>query len=1081
MLRFVAILVVGVCATSARAADKLEFGPPPAWVKLGPAVKPGPLPASGPAVRVLRYDEQLRFSAAGRSAYTHYVTQVRSSLGLGGLGTVALRWDPAHDTATVHTLRIVRDGQPIDILAKQSFTTIRREENLEQIVDGQLTATLQPEDLRVGDVLDVAYTLTHDEPAMKGHADFAFDLTGMRGIDSLGVRASWPSALPIAWRTGSALEKPVISHHGGETELVIETRDLPELEVPYDAPRRFWPMRDVELSSFKSWAEVAATVAPAFDKAAELAPGSPLKAEAAKIAAATKDPKERAAMALKLVQGQVRYLGLVLSDGGYTPVDADKTWARRFGECKAKATLLTALLREFGIKAEPALVNAYGDPLMDQRLPRMTAFNHVIVRAEIDGKVYWLDGTRPGDTSLNALEVPRHDWALPIRTEGAELIALVRRPRDKPDQEVTLDIDATSGLEAAGAARGVMIVRGDAAMFPGLMAANMPGDERDKLLKTMWSAYPVEVKTVAVTSDDQTGEAKITMTGVAKLSWYAQNGGGMVYVPTGTSLGYRADFKREDGPFKDAPHVVRRYPSASAFRLVVKLPLHGEGFKLTAPDVDREVAGQSFFRHSRIDGDVMTIEVATRALTPEFPAAEATAAAEALSEMANTRVYLTAPRSYRATPGDVAAWKAQEPRTAQEYLNRGGKFGDAGEIALALADFEKALSLDPKSSRAYSSRGSVRMTRNDLAGARGDYERALSLEDRNGQAHLGLGYVAFREGRLADAITAFTRATYDGPGNVRPLVARAEAYWQLGEPDRALSDTDEVLRIDPNNAAVRYTRMQILAARLEYDRALAELDEAVRLAPGDPYYQVYRGALLTRMGRHADAAKAFAASISVKPTITAYLTRATNRPKSDLAARLADVDAAEKLEPASVDVPMSRARVYADSGRFADAIKALDQAAKKTASPEDFGLTRAWVYAKAGQTDAALKEFAAIRTQAVGRPGPLNNLCWTQATLGVALEAALNDCQAALKISPKTAAYLDSEGFVYLRLGRFKESVEAYDAAIEQRPQQAASLYGRGIAKLRMGKATEGEADIAAAQKMSDRVEEEFKGYGVTR
>jgi tetratricopeptide (TPR) repeat protein len=275
--------------------------------------------------------------------------------------------------------------------------------------------------------------------------------------------------------------------------------------------------------------------------------------------------------------------------------------------------------------------------------------------------------------------------------------------------------------------------------------------------------------------------------------------------------------------------------------------------------------------------------------------------------------------------------------------------------------------------------------------------------------------------------------------------------------------------------------MQIFAARYDKERALAELDEAVRLAPSDPYFHVYRGALLEKMGRHEDAEKAFAASISLKPTITAYLTRAANRPKSDLAGRLADVAAAEKLEPASADVPMTRARAYADAGRFADALQALDRAAKANASSESLGATRAWVYAKAGRADAALKEFAALRTQAAGRPGALNALCWTQATLGIALNAALNDCQAALSVSPKTAAYLDSEGFVYLRLGRFKESVEAYDAAIEQRPLQAESLYGRGIAKLRMGKMADGEADIAAAQKMSDRIEEEFKGYGVTR
>lgn len=1079
MLRFALVFFLGLCATRADAADKLVFGPPAAWVKTRPEVKPGPLPASGPAVRFLLYDEQLRFGPDGRSAYTHYVTQVRSSLGLGGLGTVALSWDPAHDAATVHMLRIVRDGKPIDLLANQTFTTIRREQNLEQIVDGQLTATLQPEDLRVGDVLEVAYTVTHDEPAMQGHADFAFDLTQVRGIDALSVRATWPSDMPVVWRTGSALQKPMITKRGSETELLVDTKDLPELKIPFDAPRRYWPSRELELSSFKSWAEVAATVAPAFEKAAGLAPDSPLKAEAAKIAAASKDPKVQAALALKLVQEQVRYLGLLLSDGGYTPVDADKTWQRRFGECKAKATLLTALLRELGIKAEPALVNAFGDPLMDQRLPRMTAFNHVIVRAEIDGKVYWLDGTRPGDTALDALEVPRHDWALPIRTQGAELIALVRTPKAKPDREVALEIDVTGGLESAGPVKGEMTVRGDAAMFPGLLAANLPAEDRDRLLKGMWAGYPVEVKTVASSRDEKTGEGKISMTGVAKLTWY-RSSTGATFFPPGMNLGWRADFKREDGFSKDVPYTVRGYPTSSAFKLTLKLPEQGEGFKVAAPDVDKRAAGQAFFRRSRLENGVLTMEVATQALKPEFPASEAEAAAGVLSEMASARVYVTGPPGYRATAGDIAAWKLQAPKSAQELVTRGSKFGNAGQLDEALADFERAIALDPASSAAYSARGLVRLTRKDVPSARADYDRAISLDDRNAQALVGLGAIAMQERRFQDAASAYTRATYAEPSNYTALIGRAEAYRQLGDIDRAMSDTDEILRLYPKASGVRYQRMQMLAERNDYDRALAEMTQAITDSPKDPYLPIYRGALLVKMDRRADAEKDFAASIAIKPTITAFLTRADNRPKEQIASRLADVDAAARLEPDHPEVVFARARTLADARRYPEALKVISHS-KVDQSSERFLNVRARIYSKMGQTDLAIKDFAALRTSAGQNALRLNALCWTEATLGVALESALADCTLALKKAPKSGAILDSQAFVFLRLGRFQESITAYDAAIELRPKQAASLYGRGLAKLRLGKAAEGEADIAAARTASNHVEEEFVGYGVSR
>ncbi len=1079
MLRIVALLAAGLCATSASAADKLEFAPPAAWVKPDAAVKPGPLPASGPAIRFLRYDEQLRFSADGRSAYTHYVAQVRSSLGLGGLGTVALTWDPGHDTATVHALRIVRDGQPIDLLAKQTFTTIRREENLEQIVDGQLTATLQPEDLRVGDVLEVAYTITHNEPAMKGHADFAFDFTGMRGIESLSVRASWPNDLPIAWRAGSALQSPAISHHGGETELLIEAKDLPELKIPYDAPQRFWPRRDVELSSFKTWGDVAATVAPAFDKAAELAPDSPLRAEVAKIAAASTDPKVRAAMALKLVQEQVRYLGLLLSDGGYTPVDADKTWARRFGECKAKATLLTALLRQLGIKAEPALVNAFGDPLMDQRLPRMTAFNHVIVRAEIDGKVYWLDGTRPGDTTLDALETPRHDWALPIRTQGAELIALARTPRAKPDSEIALDIDVTSGMEAAGPVKGEMILRGDGAMFPSLVAANVPADQRDKMLKSLWFGYPVEVKTVTVSRDDQTGDAKITMTGTAKLAWYPNAGTGQIFIPPHAGLGFRANFKREEGLPQDVPYAVRTYPSASVYRLTVKLPTNGEAFKLTAPDVDKEVAGQSFFRRSRLEGGVFTMEVSTRAVKPEFPASEAKAASETLTEMASARVYLTAPPYYRATAGDIAAWQAQEPKSAQEFVTRGGNYSRVGKLAEARADFDKAIALDPRSSGAYSGRGILRLESGDFVAAGQDYDKAVSLEDRNPQAHVGVGLVAMQEGRYLDAVASYTRAAYLTGGTVSALIDRARAYFAMRDYDRALADTDELLRLEPKNYAARALRTEVHVARKDYALALAEADRAIADYPKSDSAATLRASVLQRMGRAAEADQAYAAALALRRTPGPYLTRATYRPKTDMAGRLADLDAADKIAPNDPRLRLTRAQMLSGAGRYAEAIAVINRIEQTQPGLQGLIELRARTYALAGQKALATKDFEALRAKAAGKPYALNAVCWMEAISGLMLDEALSDCTAALQVLPRYANALDSKGFVLLRLGRFKESVETYDATLALRPTQAESLYGRGLARLKLGDKAAGEADLAAARAASDQVASMFAGYGV--
>lgn len=73
----------------------------------------------------------------------------------------------------------------------------------------------------------------------------------------------------------------------------------------------------------------------------------------------------------------------------------------------------------------------------------------------------------------------------------------------------------------------------------------------------------------------------------------------------------------------------------------------------------------------------------------------------------------------------------------------------------------------------------------------------------------------------------------------------------------------------------------------------------------------------------------------------------------------------------------------------------------------------------------------------------------------------------------------DRRALVYLRLGRFKDAIRDYDAALDRNPVIATSLYGRGLAKLRLGEQAQGEADLAAAQKLDSGIARLFAGVGL--
>jgi tetratricopeptide (TPR) repeat protein len=1074
-------MLVALSATPARTAEKLVVGPAPAWVK--PAEISIPKAADeGRSYREVLDDRQFHFGPEGDSQYVERVFRIQNTMGLQAMGTITLPWTPMTDTLTVHKLHILRDGKTIDVLAKQSFATIRRETDLDEAtIDGRLTATLLPEGLQTGDVIDMAYTLTRQDPVVAGRSEWSTMVNSYRPAERVRLRATWPTSKKVEWQATPELGKPKLGKASdGESELSLDLHDLKPLRGPTGAPSRFYPRRLLEFSDFQSWAEVSALMAPLYVKASTLTAGSPLKAEVEKIRAASPDPKVRAAAALKLVQDKVRYVAMVITDGGLTPVAADATWSRRFGDCKAKTALLIALLRELGIEAQPALVNAYGGDGLDQRLPSVSAFDHVIVRARIGEAVYWLDGTRSGDIGLDTIAVPPFHWALPVQATDATLVALVQKPLDKPTASLEFTIDASAGLLAPAKAHVEMIARGEGATFLKYFTDEMPAAERNRLLAdSMKGRSPgFKVTSVKVVSDAAIGEAKIVIDGTGPLGWQTLGDGITRFWVNEANLGWKADFKRGAEEPADAPYAVA-FPQFTSFSLKLTLPNHGRGFALDAPNIDTKVAGRALFRSARIEGGIATIETSQKSLAPEFPAKEASAAEEALAELAKTRVSIKAPLGYQLTKADIEVTLKVQPKTATELIRQGYTLFEARRLPESRAAYEKAIALDPKAAYAYANRALLDIREGKLDLARADIDKAMSLDSRNYVALHAEGLLALNSGNATDAVVAFTRASDIRAGDVFALLQRSSAYVMLNQSDKALADLAEVVRIDPEVNDARIRRTEIYASKGDEKKATEELNAALKAHPDNDYLHVYMGGLLARYGHLAEAEPEFAAAIAIRPSPEAYLTRARWRPVTDTAGKLQDIDLALKLDPTSSDGLRMKTKILVDRGQAAEAVAILDRALKSEPDNTELWLSRAQVNVKASRLPRALQDFAEARKRSAGNAARLNSLCWDQATLGVALADALADCDAALRLAPQSAATLDSRGFVLLRLGRYKESVEAYDAALKLRPDQGASLFGRGLSKLRLGMKADGDADLAAARASSKSIDKTFAEYGV--
>lgn len=636
---------------AARPEDRVLVAPAPQWTV---AVPPPPeRPVEG-ALDFRLVDVQVRVDERGLHQFFHQILRVLTPEGLTLAGNVSVAWQPGIGSARVNRVVVHRDGRAIDILGDGSrFQVLRRESNLENMeLDGVLTAVMPVPDLRVGDEIEVAWTLDLANPVLSGRSEARFPLAKGVNMGRMFIRYSWPKGRKIASAIGSSLPAPAQLDDAGLSGFVISRLNYEPPAIPEGAPSRFAENNAIAISEFTDWAAVAAAMRPLYVEAARVTPGSPLDAEIRRIAALSADPVARADEALRVVQGQVRYFARIDGLGGYRPDSAEAVWAARSGDCKGKTALLLAILRGLGIEAQAAMVSTTEGDGLDHALPMPARFNHVIARVTINGQVYWLDGARLGDRTVRTLPVPAFKWALPVDGPSDRLEALAATPQTLPVEEWRLDLDARRGLDAAAGASATGIFRGDQASTLRTALSIMPAGPRDEFLRKMWHDRHdwITPDHVTYSYDEASGEVRLGMTGTGTMDWNRSDGpAGNRYEANKARLGQTLTPERPDSRQHRVPVAVA--PVFTAVRQTILLPQGGRGFRIQGEPIDRTIGGISYHRTATLSGERFDMEAITRGSGGEIAYDDAVAADEQMNEIFNRQLFILMPPESGSTRG----------------------------------------------------------------------------------------------------------------------------------------------------------------------------------------------------------------------------------------------------------------------------------------------------------------------------------------------------------------------------------------------------------------------------------------------
>ncbi len=349
-------------------------------------------PEHAPSLRYLLYDRQRSLVGSEYLSFRRFVIQPWSQDGLEDAAQISIDFSPAYQKLTLHWIDVYRNGKRLQRLQPDKVKLIQQEKDIEKLLyDGRVTALAVLEDIRIGDVIDYAFTIDGHNPVLGEKYSTRHSMGWGTPIDRLHLRLRADEDRKFFIKNQGTRIQPGIERRDGIATYTWQMDNVAAVDNDGQTPDWFDPYPRIYVSEYRDWREVKRWAEQLYgydDKLsdqllARVRQWRRLGSEEQKILAA-----------LALVQQEVRYFGVEMGQNSHRPSHPNEVFKRRFGDCKDKAQLLVALLREMDIDAWPALVSNEQNRGVADWLPSPKAFDHVIVKVRLKGETFWLDGTR---------------------------------------------------------------------------------------------------------------------------------------------------------------------------------------------------------------------------------------------------------------------------------------------------------------------------------------------------------------------------------------------------------------------------------------------------------------------------------------------------------------------------------------------------------------------------------------------------------------------------------------------------------------------------------------------------------------
>ncbi|HMN51418.1 MAG TPA: tetratricopeptide repeat protein [Xanthobacteraceae bacterium] len=234
---------------------------------------------------------------------------------------------------------------------------------------------------------------------------------------------------------------------------------------------------------------------------------------------------------------------------------------------------------------------------------------------------------------------------------------------------------------------------------------------------------------------------------------------------------------------------------------------------------------------------------------------------------------------------------------------------------------------------------------------------------RDSQAAFERGLRAQRDGNNQQAITDFNEAIRLDPNNASAYASRGLSYYRNGDATRAYADYSDAIRLAPDgqrSAAAYANRAIIQRERGNIDRGFLDAENAIRLDPRLASAYNTRGNLHYDNGNHDAAIADYNQALTLDPQYAVALSNRGNAyyAKRDYRRAIDDYSAALRINPRHAPALVGRGNAYDQQKNTDQALKDYSDAIRANRDYVTGFLNRGRIYLDRRDFISALSDFS---------------------------------------------------------------------------------------------------------------------------